>query len=254
MKRVVLLGASNLTLGFPTVVQTVRRVVNEPVDILAAMGLGRSFGARSNVLGRVLPGIEQCGLWEILKKSPSGSTHALITDIGNDIAYEVPVPEIINWLTICLDRLGDVNAQIIVTKLPLQNLQKMMRWQFFFFRSVFFPGRKLSQSEIINRVSEVQYHLESLSKERGFSLIEPKSSWYGADPIHIKRRSRRQAWEYILSEWSSVEAGGAHIDYSLRQRMSFRFMAPEKRWVLGIERRKEQPCGGVGDGTVIGLY
>jgi hypothetical protein len=60
--RWVLLGASNLTLGLGTVLSTIRNPSPAPLDILAAPGHGRSYGATSRVLCRELPGILQCGL------------------------------------------------------------------------------------------------------------------------------------------------------------------------------------------------
>ncbi len=91
---VVLLGASNLTRGISTVVGMARGIVGEPSEFLIAMGHGRSYGQRSSVLGRSLPGITQCGLWEALRHA-RGPTSALITDIGNDVIYGVPVETIL---------------------------------------------------------------------------------------------------------------------------------------------------------------
>ena len=62
--RLVLLGASNLTRGISTVVETAQNIHPQPLEILAAAGLGRSYGLDSRVLGRKLPGIIHCELWE----------------------------------------------------------------------------------------------------------------------------------------------------------------------------------------------
>ncbi len=92
--RAVLLGASNLTRGISTVVETAQIVCQRPLEILAAAGLGRSYGIDSRVLGRTLPGIVHCGLWNTLSQKRPIPTYALITDIGNDILYSVEVSQI----------------------------------------------------------------------------------------------------------------------------------------------------------------
>src|ERR1043165_8514894 len=88
-RRVILLGASNLALSFPTVVATVRQTWSEAVEIMAAMGHGRSYGQDSSVLGRKIPGIFPCALWQDLQNRPPLPTSALLTDIGNDILYGI---------------------------------------------------------------------------------------------------------------------------------------------------------------------
>src|SRR5262249_38307569 len=103
-RRVILLGASNLTRGISTVVETEPCIWGRPLDILAAFGHGRSYGSRRWLLGRELPGIVECGLWQALEKSPPAPTAALITDIGNDVLYEEPVDTIVSWVEWCLDQ------------------------------------------------------------------------------------------------------------------------------------------------------
>src|SRR5215470_11156849 len=86
--RVVALGASNLTRGLQTVVATSRSTWGPRVELLGAMGHGRSYGMASSLFIRTLPGILQSGLWRQLDALPPVPTHALITDVGNNIAYD----------------------------------------------------------------------------------------------------------------------------------------------------------------------
>ncbi|MEX0819484.1 MAG: hypothetical protein WD070_07815, partial [Pirellulaceae bacterium] len=86
-RRVVLLGASNIARSPAIVFDSARSAWGSPLDIVAATGHGRSYGMTSCVLGRTLPGILQCGLWEALATRPLVPTAALLTDIGNDILY-----------------------------------------------------------------------------------------------------------------------------------------------------------------------
>ena len=68
--RVVLLGASNLTRGISTVVGTARRLLGPMPHVFVAYGHGRSYGVRSRVLIRGLPGILNCGLWPAPSANP----------------------------------------------------------------------------------------------------------------------------------------------------------------------------------------
>ena len=61
--RIVALGASNLVRGLPTVIATARASWGPAVEVLAALGRGRSYAGRSVFLGRALPGILDCGIW-----------------------------------------------------------------------------------------------------------------------------------------------------------------------------------------------
>ena len=83
----VALGASNLTRGLQTVVSTARTAWGPDVQVVAALGHGRSYGATSAFLVRRLPGILRSGLWAELESAPAVPTKALVTDVGNDILY-----------------------------------------------------------------------------------------------------------------------------------------------------------------------
>ena len=55
------------------------------VDVVAALGHGRSYGADSCFLGRTITGILDCGLWRHLAASPGVATRAL--DVDTRIAF-----------------------------------------------------------------------------------------------------------------------------------------------------------------------
>src|SRR4051812_20775188 len=120
--RVILLGASNVTRSLSTIVETARRLLGHPLDILAAFGHGRSYGLRHRLFWRELPGIVECGLWEALEQRPPSAAVALVTDIGNDLLYDVPVPDIAAWFQTCLDRLTRASARVVLTPLPLGSI------------------------------------------------------------------------------------------------------------------------------------
>src|SRR5215207_2044158 len=106
-RRVILLGASNLTRSFPTVVATLRQTWSEPIEIMVAMGHGRSYGLDSSFLGKKISGIFPCALWQDLQSRQPLPTAALVTDIGNDILYGVSSDLLLDWVERCLDRLSE---------------------------------------------------------------------------------------------------------------------------------------------------
>ena len=112
-RRIVLLGASNLVRSLSIVVETARLIWQEPVEIMAAIGHGRSYGQNSQVLGRKISGIFSCALWQDLQNRPPLPTAALVTDVGNDLLYEVPIARLMEWVEGCLDQLAAAGATTI---------------------------------------------------------------------------------------------------------------------------------------------
>jgi hypothetical protein len=96
--RVVALGASNLTRGLQTVVAAARDAYGADVEVVAALGHGRSYGADSTFLVRTLPGILHSEIWSALDALPDLSTRAIVSDVGNDILYGYSPPQILSWV------------------------------------------------------------------------------------------------------------------------------------------------------------
>jgi hypothetical protein len=253
-RRVVVLGASNVTRSLSTIVETACRLWGRPLDMLLACGHGRSYGLRMALLWRELPGIVECGLWEALERRPPVPTAALLTDIGNDLLYEVPVPDIAAWIEACLDRLQRAGAQVVMTPLPLGSIATVSPARFLLLRSVLFPGCRLTYPTLRERAVEMDGRLRLLARQRGVQLAEHRPEWYGFDPIHIRRWHWPLAWREILSGWSAATPLPATAPASLRRWVRLRRLAPDRRWIFGRERRTAQPAGRLADGTTIALY
>ena len=252
--RVVVLGASNVARGISTIVETARGVLGGPIDLLAAYGHGRSYGAGSRVLGRWLPGITCCGLWEALADEPPRPTWALLTDVGNDILYGARPALIAEWVDQCLDRLAAVDARVVVTSLPLENLDSIAQWRIRLMRSVLFPRCRLEPSEILNRARELDGRLIDLAAARGCMLRSLRAAWYGVDPIHVKMCHWAVAWGEIMADWAVGGKKKSPAAGSLRRWFYLRRLCPQHRRWLGINQRREQPSGRLRDGTSIALY
>lgn len=254
VRRVVLLGASNLTKGIGTVVESAYRFWGRPLEVLTALGHGRSYGRASRVMGRQLPGILECGLWPALGRFPGPPTAALVTDIGNDLLYGEPVEQIVDWLEQCLDRLAAVEARTVVTLLPLDNLHTISRARFTLMRTLLFPYSRLTLEVIRERARALDEHLRRMAVERGCGLVSQRAAWYGFDPIHIRPFQRRWAWPEILASWSAQPTVCEAVRGTLARTLYLRSRVPHRRWVFGFEQRGQQPCGRLRDGTTVAVY
>ena len=253
-RRAVLLGASNLTLGFGTAIDQARAVWGQPLDVLAALGHGRSYGLESRVLGRSLPGILQSGLWPALAGQAEAPLAALITDVGNDIMYGATPAMICRWLEHCLDHLAARGARVVLTLLPLASVGRLSAWRYRFFRACLFSGCGLSLTDAMDRAEALQAGLRALARARGAAIVCPPAEWYGFDPIHIRRGARREAWCELLRAWREGDCPVASPRGGLSQALYLSRLQPERQRRFGVERCAVQPCGRLREGTTIALY
>jgi hypothetical protein len=252
--RLILLGASNVAMGFPNIVSAARTLWGGPLDLLAAFGHGRSYGQRMPLFWRELPGIAECGLWQALEQRPPCETLALVTDVGNDLMYEFPVADIASWVEVCLDRLQRAGARVVLTALPLCSVTGLSARRFLFFRSILFPWSRLKYETILGWAHDLDARLRRLAAERGVVVAEPRREWYGLDPIHIRRSRRRLAWTELLARGAGVQPSKAAPALPLARSLRLRLLRPECRWVFGREQHTVQPAGRLEDGTTIALY
>lgn len=254
--RVILLGASNVTLAFPRLWQGLRRASAEPLEMFAAHGHGRSFGMWSRVGPRELPGIVPCRLWDDLAAQPRSvePPRALITDIGNDLLYGVDPVQIAAWVATCLERLTAMSARIVLTQLPLASALSLGRARFQFFRSLLFPSSDLQFDDLQLQVTRLNQHILDLGREHNAQTLELRGHWYGLDPIHIRRRHRDPAWQELLASWFDesqiADFRAANPIQSLRQ---WRQRPFQRRW-FGREQMAVQPTLREADGSTLWLY
>lgn len=253
-RRMILLGASNLVQSFPTLVATVQSTWNAPVEIMAAMGHGRSYGRESSVFGRKISGIFPCALWRDLQTRPTMPTAALITDIGNDLLYGVTVDQIVEWVSQCIDQALEAGAEVIVTQLPIASLETLGEKRFRFFRRVLFPRSQLTLADALAHARAINDQLSLLEEAKKISVISVSGDWYGFDPIHLTRYARSIAWPKILSSWRALDAPQRVATPSVWTAAYLASLAPWERSILGVTRRAAQPSGRLSDGTTISLY
>ena len=253
-QRVVILGASNVALSIATIYRTLRCHFGQPIELLAAMGHGRSYGNESSVLGRRLPAILDCGLWQALEDRESRPTKVLVTDIGNDLIYGQSAETLLDWVFGCVDRLSAPDHEIIITQLPLANLDRISNSKFRMMKTIFFPSCDVELAKIISRAKKISAAIEQHAQTRNIRLIVPQTSWYGWDPVHVRRRCRAHVWQTFLDFKADNLQEAEPCRLSLWQRLRFNFYAPEQRIWLGMKQHKTQPVARFSDGSTVSLF
>ena len=195
---------------------------------------------------RCLPGILECGIWQRIALAPGAATMAVVADVGNDILYGRTPAVILAWVSECIRRLSP--ARLAVTGLPLARLRLLGRRRYLFFRSILFPASRQSRDQAIAAVEELDDGLRRLAEAADAAFIEPDPGWYGADPIHIRRRHLGPAWARILG------TEPVQPPIPTREAVRLRLAAPDRRWICGVERRRGQPAVTFEDGTRLFLY
>jgi len=248
--RAVVLGASNVALNLPAVLGHLCLGAGGPVEVLAACGCGRSYGAWSDFLWiRELPGIVGCGLWRALRDAKATPTVALVTDLGNDLAYGASAATLAGWVGGCLERLSAHGAAIVLTLPPLAKIQRIPGWQFHATRALFFPGTRVVRHRVLAEAEELDGRLRALARAAGAALVEPELAWYGLDPIHVRRRSLASLWDRILAGWGLAPAPGRGGPPRVP-----RFLLAEELRLLGRPLGRPQPCWRSPEGTTLALY
>jgi hypothetical protein len=250
--RLVLLGASNVTLGFHTIVGTALRRYQRPLSIFAAMGLGRAYSMESLFLLRRLPSILDCKLWSDVGPR-AGLVQGIIADVGNDLLYGAEPEIILSSLEVCLDRLQALGAAVTVTGLPVENLARLSALRFHLFLRLFFPRCPLRRAQVISRAYELDVRLRALCQARSASYVALPSEWYAADPIHFRPSRRARAWSEILGAAATRTEQDGQKGVRLMKRTAWS-LAPAERWILGVSREHHQPCVALADGTSVSIY
>jgi hypothetical protein len=247
--RVVALGASNLTRGFHTVVSTARAAWGPDVEVVAALGHGRSYGVHSRFAVRTLPGILGCGLWRELESRSSIPTRALVTDVGNDILYGFSAAQTLAWVAEAVGRMQKFTRDIVLTDLPLGGIEQLSQARFLVFRSILVPSCRLSLGEVRRTAEEVNEGLAALAAAQGIRFFRLDPQWYGFDPIHIRPSLWRPAWQQILGGPPATRDYGGRLEA-----LSLYFTPPERQWLLGMERHSPQAGVKLRSGGKVWLY
>ena len=185
--RLIALGASNLARGMGAAVAAARQAWGPQIEVVSAFGPGRSYGMDSSLAGPASAGDPRMRpVVHAPRSLPPARTRAIVTDVGNDILYHVPVPRIVSWVDETLARLGERTDDVVLTGLPLERIRLLSPSAFLFFRSILVPACRLSQAETLAACERVDEDLRALAERRGARFVPLPLEWYGRDPVHIR--------------------------------------------------------------------
>lgn len=244
-QTVVLLGASNLVLGWNSAIRSLTTEFIAPLDVYVACGLGRSYLASSRFAVRRLPGILQSGLWAALPAPTAAiAIHAplvLLTDIGNDLVYRRDPAQILAAVEECVGRLRQWRAdcRILMTGLPLKSVHSLSQLRFQIARLLLFPGAKVRLPQIQAEADELNSLIRDLAERTSVPFFEPPGEWYGLDPIHIRRSVRDQAFRQILGSWGNGDAVSDRRPWSFSNQVAL--PRAQECEVFGRTRTAAQP-------------
>lgn len=253
--RIVILGASNVARGIGTIVEMARHAAGGPVEILAAMGHGRSYGRTTSIPLRTLPSIRDCGLWQALAGRPALPTWSLLTDVGNDLLYGCPPAQVAQWVDECAGRLRSNSLQMAFTSLPLKSIHSVGRLRFHAFRRLLFPKSTLQLTAAKQYAIELDAEVRRLAAQHEAELIAPSAAWYGFDPIHIRLAVQRQAWRTIFSSLARKDFFfSARVRTSWHEWYRVMTMRAQRSIIRGRAREVAQPSVILADGSSVSFY
>ena len=231
---VIVLGASNISLGWKQLSRIITARSPDRVTILTAHGFGRAWIDTSRFGLRQLPGIMGCGLWEHLETTPTTPVAALITDLGNDLVYGREPSAVMSAVTVGIKRIRQASpdCRVVVTRPPVASIQTLGATRYQFFRTLIFPFCRLSLDEIRKRTLELDQRIQDL---HDVTIVSPAAEWYGLDPIHVRRRNCSIAFESMLQSWPVLTSINRQVPTALSRPVA------QKCWVAGIQRRTPQP-------------
>jgi hypothetical protein len=201
----IFLGASNLARGYTALEKClVRCLVPHPVEILHAMGPGRGYCAEGGWLNIRYPSIGSSGILEAARERAQKAQQvtALITDIGNDIMYGVPVSEITACLNTLFKKFDAIDAEVFVNPIPLDFSKDVSKCQFRLLRSVFYPHSAIDYGGARQAVDAINKFLRDSADGR-IHLLPSAKDFCGVDKIHYSVFLGHKAWSLVATEMLS---------------------------------------------------
>ena len=195
----ILLGASNLSRGCYAFARHMQNCLRpRSVDVLIASGPGRGYCVPGGLLNINYPPICSSEIFELaLKKSESGCrVIALVTDIGNDIMYDVSAEKLTETIQQIFAKLKSMNAEIFYNTLPVAFENKVHPVWFYILRSVLLPFSRVSYDKATAGIIAVNQFLRSHPSEN-CHLIHDLDRYLGYDEIHYGWFRAHHAWSYI---------------------------------------------------------
>jgi hypothetical protein len=223
-------GASNVRRGLPSLLQTTCNTLGTNWDLIVTAGHGRSYGAASYVFGRGLPGITSAHWHRHLDQSLQHKW-ALFTDVGNDLLYGKTPLQISDWLEQCVAVLCRDRAMITIVGLPFEVLKRVGRKKFLLLRTIFFPKSELDFLTALERIELLEESVREIAQRYQTKYVEPSSTWYGMDPIHVMYGYYDVLWQRSLP-WLNDEKSPFFIGENEQRSFNANRALQRWRWMM----------------------
>ena len=135
---------------------------------------------------------------------------------------------------VCLARLAALDAQIVVTRLPLVNLPGLTERKFRLLKKIFFPRCRRE----LPRGGPTRPSARPTGRRAGSARTAPDH--FSAprdgtrfDTIHIRSSAMPRAWREILSPWSSTPPNARRVWPSPLRALYLKAVFPERQRVFG---------------------
>ncbi len=198
----ILLGASNLSRSFHGLKYCIKRCIfPRPAIFLHAMGPGRGYISGGGILNVVYSPILESGIFEVSrrKRIENQQVVALITDIGNDIMYDISSEKIIGGLQYLFNILGEFESNIFITSIPVDLENDVNELLFYIIRQVYFPKSPIKYSQALNSVKAINTFILK-SSNQNISVINDLKPFCGIDKIHYSIFKSKSAWSHITKK------------------------------------------------------
>ncbi len=196
---ILLLGASNLSRAYSGLVSFFKlNLVSVEVKVLAAFGSGRAYSTSAGMLNIVYPPLSSCTLFDEAERVCQHYSRvvALVTDIGNDIMYNVPQDRIVEDLECVLSRLALMQAEIHFTPIPKHLENNLGEKQFFILRALSYPRSRQTWKRAIASMRGINRFLSETCQGPAH-LVTGLESFAGFDGIHYSYFEVHKAWTHI---------------------------------------------------------
>jgi len=196
---VLLLGGRNLARADRVIETRLRRgLAPHEVQVLKAAGPGRAYCVAGGFLHVRYPPIPVCGvLAAAAERARAGDrVVALVTDIGNDIMYGVPVGRVVDTLADLFAQLRAMNARIITTTIPVCMREDVSEIRFRLLRTILFPSSTVSYEKAHEAVRRVNGFLDVQADTR-VGVLSDMRCYTGFDRIHFGFLRSHRAWTEI---------------------------------------------------------
>lgn len=227
--NILLYGASNLWISRRAALSQVRRRFPGALQIGLANGPGRSYGLRA---GNPLVRYEALRdvRFDFNQVQPRHRL-AVITDIGNDIAYAQPPKQVLRWVCDLTAELESQNYRIIVGGIPCQSLERINPQLFKAIAKLYYPQGSVDKQYLLNQLYALEEGLSALCAERGYYHPPVDSDWYSIDRFHLKLSSTHAYWNSLLQEYPPLPGTPTPSLWH-----SMKLLFPRRYWMGGKER------------------